>query len=328
MSDEYTTRWFKEEDLPFFLAGLNTELWEEYSKNVFKWKFQDDPFNLGFTSIITVEHIPTREPVAFNSFLPLQVRVGEVKFPCLQGCDGFVDKGHRRKGLFQRTLRFLSQEIRGKEPEVLIGFNLVNAAGAAEKAGSQITCDINRLYLSRDTPLRLTSFGRLKLEPAGVDEVSQIYEGWARISKLFHFHRTKSYLEWRIHRHPVREQHPYRCLVDNATTGYLIVDLVEESQGYTLTLNDYTPGLLENLLPDAVSALIEVHPEVVSIDLMARRKSSLHGAALTSGFRTEPLYRVIMMALNNSKQEGGSVYRGNLEVTDTEKWHFVAGDVY
>ncbi|HUS78950.1 MAG TPA: hypothetical protein VM050_09875, partial [Patescibacteria group bacterium] len=138
MSDEYFVRWFQEEDVEPFINGLNVDLWDEYNEDVFRWKFREDPFNLGFTSIAVVEHVPSGRPVAFNSFLPLQVRRGSEVFLVVQGCDGFVDREHRRRGLFQRTLRFLSEEIKGKAPEALIGFNLMEAAGAAHKAGSEL----------------------------------------------------------------------------------------------------------------------------------------------------------------------------------------------
>jgi len=327
LSDEYRSRWFMEEDLPFFIEGLNKGLWDEYNNKVFKWKFQEDPFNLGFTSIVVIEHIPTHEPVAFNSFLPLQVRARNTIFLCLQGCDGFVDKSHRRRSLFQRSIRFLIQEMRGKAPEILIGFNLIEAAKAAEKAGSEITCDIERLKLSLDSLNKFGTYKGVLMEPVGVNEVSRLYEKWASENQLIHFHRSRPYLEWRIS-HPVREQFPYRCIVNDVIRGYIVVDLVKENKGWSLTINDYSPGLLEDYLKEVVSNLKNLHPDIVSLDLIARRKSRLHEKTTITGFSSEPIHKVIMTALNNSKQEAGSVYRGSLEVSNTENWHLTASDIY
>jgi hypothetical protein len=316
-----------EDDLPFFIGGLNKDLWDDYNEKVFDWKFQKDPYNLGFISIVVIEHIPTNEPIAFNSFLPLQVRAGETIFLCLQGCDGFVDKAHRRKGLFRRSIRFLIQEMRGKAPEILIGFNLVEAAKAAQKAGSEITCDVERLKLDLGSKSKSSTGREFLMEPVGADEITRLYEKWARESQLIHFHRSRPYFEWRMS-HPVREQHLYGCIVNDDIIGYIVADIVKEKKGQSLTINDYTPGFLEDYFREVVIDLKNLHPDVVSIDLIAREKSVLHEKSMNIGFSSEPLYKVIMTALNNSKQEAGSVYRGSLEVSNTENWHLTASDVY
>jgi len=266
--------------------------------------------------------------VAFNSFLPLQVRRGDDVFMAVQGCDGFVDRGHRRKGLFQKTLMFLSEEMRGKAPEVLIGFNLVEAAGAARKAGSETAFDLDKCLIGGDALGKFASREGVELEPIGLGEYHELYEGWAGRSQALHFHRTLPYLVWRVGKHPVRSHHPYRVLGDGGAEGYVVVDLVEEHGGLTMTLNDYNPGLLEDLLPGILAALLERHAGVTAVEFDAKRGSQLESIAGGNGFRVLPWYTVIMKALNNARQEGGAVYRGGLEISDGRSWHVTNGDIY
>jgi len=327
LSDEYRVRWFREGDLPSFIEGLNVDLWDEYSEEVFSWKFEEGPFGLGFTPIAVVEHVPSRRPVAFNSFLPLEVRAGGEVFLAVQGCDGFVDRGHRRRGLFQRTLRFFSEEMPGRGPEALIGFNLVEAAGAARKAGSELAFDLDKCLLKGDA-LRGLASQAVELEPISLVELYGLYESWARESGLLHFNRTPGYLAWRVEGHPVRKGLPYRVLRSGKTEGYVVVDLVEEGGGLTMTLNDYNPGLLEGALPMVVSALLGEHRGVTAVELNTRRGSRLESAAEGCGFEVLPWYKVIMMALENTRQEGGAVYRGGLEISDMGLWHLTNSDIY
>jgi hypothetical protein len=320
LSDDYLVRWFEDGDLPCFVEGLNVDLWDEYSEEVFRWKFREDPFDLGFTPIAVVEHVPSGR-------LPLQVRAGGEVFLAVQGCDGFVDRGHRRRGLFQRTLRFLSEEIPGRGPEALIGFNLVEAAGAAQKAGSELAFDLDKCLLEGDALCGFASQA-VELEPIGLGELHGLYEGWARESRLLHFHRTPGYLAWRVEGHPVRRGHPYRVLRGGVAAGYVVVDLVEEGGGLTMTLNDYNPGLLEEALPGVVAALLEEHQDVTAAEFNARRGSRLESVSEGCGFGVLPWYKVIMMALENSRQEGGAVYRGGLEISDMRLWHLTNSDIY
>jgi hypothetical protein len=328
LSDDYRVRWFQEGDLPSFIEGLNVDLWDEYSEEVFRWKFREGPFDLGFTPIAVVEHVPSGRPVAFNSFLPLQVRAGGEVFLAVQGCDGFVDRGHRRMGLFQRTLRFLSEEMPGRGPEALIGFNLVEAAGAAHKAGSELAFDLDKCLLEGDALGGFASPGAVELEPIGLGELHGLYEGWARESRLLHFRRTPGYLAWRVEGHPVRRGCPYRVLRGGVASGYVVVDLVEEGGGLTMTLNDYNPGLLEGALPGVVVSLLEGHRDVTAVEFNARRGSRLESVAEGCGFGVLPWYKVIMMALENTRQEGGAVYRGGLEISDMGLWHLTNSDIY
>jgi len=326
--DEYLVRWFKEEDLPSFVEGLNVDLWDEYTEDVFRWKFCEDPFNLGFTSIAVVEHVPTKKPVAFNSFLPLQVRSGSEVFLAVQGCDGFVDRGHRRKGLFQMTLQFLSEEIKGGAPEVLIGFNLIEAAGAARKAGSELTFEIHKCLIEGDALERFVSHEGVELESINLEEYHTLYEDWAEKSQLLHFHRTLPYLVWRVNKHPARNHQPFRVLCEGETKGYVVVDLMKEHGDLTMTINDYNPGLLEDLLPETLATLLEMHAGVTAVDFNTKRGSHLESTADENGFKAIPLHTVIMKALNNTRQKGGAVYRGELEISDSQRWHVTNSDIY
>jgi hypothetical protein len=328
LSDEYVVRWFEEGDLTAFIDGLNVDLWDEYDEDVFRWKFREDPFNLGFTSIAVVEHIPTGRPVAFNSFLPLEVRSGDEVFLAVQGCDGFVDREHRRRGLFQRTVVFLSEEMRGRAPEVLIGFNLMEAAGAAHKAGSELAYDLDKCTVESEALGELTTRRGFELTPIDVDRYHELYEDWAARSRVLHFHRSLPYLRWRVHGHPVRKSRPFEVQTDGETRGYVVIDLMEEHGGLTMTLNDYTQGLLEGLLTESLAALLEMNADVTTVEFNARKGSRLESLAVGMGFEVLPWYTVIMMALNNTRQEGRAVYRGDLKISDYQRWHVTNSDIY
>lgn len=328
MSEDYNVRWFREEDLPAFIDGLNSELWDEYDEKVYEWKFHKDPFNMGFTPIVVVEHKPTGEKVAFNSFLPLQIRRGRDVFLALQGCDGFVQREHRRRGLFQSALKFLLKEMKGRSPEILIGFNLAEAAGAARKAGSESAFFVNK-FLGNSSTLKGHAYGsRIKLKPIDLLEYHELYERWAARSMMIHIHRTSSYLTWRVQRHPVRKSHPYRVMVDGETIGYVVVDVVKEDKNLAMTINDYTPKMLEKDFQEILSRLLEEYPDADTVEFVAINRSRLAYKALENGFKPLHEYDVIMMALNNTYQEKGSIFRGGLNVSDGRKWFITSSDIY
>ena len=143
----YEVRWFRDGDLDFYISGLNRTLYDRYDEGRFQWKFLESPSSLDFVPIAVVVEEGSGKPVGFNSFLPLEVRAKGGDFLAIQGCDGFVDRKHRRKGLFQKTLHFMTVELAGKGPEVLIGFNFAGSTGAAQKAGSSVACDVDRWHL-------------------------------------------------------------------------------------------------------------------------------------------------------------------------------------
>jgi hypothetical protein len=328
VSEEYTVRWFRDDDLPYFVRGLNVYLWDEYTEEVFNWKFHKDPYNLGFTPITVVEHNPTGKPVAFNSFLPIQIRCLDTVFTAVQGCDGFVEREHRRRGLFQMTLRFLADEMKGRQPEILLGFNLIEAAEAAHKAGSEYTYDLSRYKIEGTQLRRLRQDKDLNLEPIRIEQYHQLYEMWASRNKLIHIHRSIPYLTWRIAENPVRKYIVYKVTYAGEGKGYVVVDLMEEEGGVTMTLADYNPGLLEEMLPLIVSGLTDSHSEVTRVELNAKMGSELSSMADKCSFGSTPLYKVIMMALNNSCQRGGSVYRDGVNVSNVNLWHVTNIDIF
>ena len=327
LSDQYAVRWFRESDLPAYIEGVNKALYDEYDEMVFDWKHRRAPFSLGFTSIAVVEHLPTGTPVAFNPFMPLEVRVEGEVFTALQGVDGFVEKAHRRRGLFQRTITFMAEEISGRGPELLFSFNLAEAAGAASKADSELVNDVDKCLLSRNgfTGLRR---GGLKLEKIDTEVYHRLYMEWAESSGLVHFHRTAPYLKWRVDENPVRKVTPYRLVSSGLSSGYVVVDEVTEGGVNQLTIDDYTPGLLEAELPGVIACLGEVHSEADVVEVNAVHGSRLEEAASRLGFKVEPWLTVIMKALNNTVQVGGEVYRDGLRLSNVENWHLTPSDIY
>jgi len=328
LSDEYVVRWFREDDLPAYVEGLNKVLYDEYDERVFDWKLRRAPFSLGFTSVAVVEHVPTGAPVAFNPFMPLEVRVDGEVFMALQGVDGFVDEAHRRRGLFQRTITFMAEEMRGRSPELLFSFNLVEAAEAAHKADSELVYDVDKCLLGREGFAGLTRRGGSELEPIDTETYHSLYTAWAETSGLIHVHRTTPYLRWRVDENPVREVMPYRLVSGGVPRGYVVVDEVTEGGVNQLTIDDYTPGLLGDTLPEAVACLYELHPDADVMEIDAVHGGRLEEAASELGFAATPWLTVIMKAINNTRQEEGEVYRGPLRLSDVNNWHLTPSDIY
>jgi len=328
LSDDYVVRWFREDDLKWYVDGLNKALWSEYDEKVFNWKFRDNPFILGFTSIAVAEHVPTGIPVAFNSFLPMEVRVGGVYFTVFQGCDGFVDEAHRRQGLFQRTIKFMVDEMRGRRPELLIGFNLVEAAEAAHKAGSALTYDIDKCMMGGEAFYRLRDRSGVEVEPISADQCHRLYEDWAEDSGLLHFHRSLPCLRWRIEGNPVRRLQPYRLVRKGEPDAYVVVDEVSEGGRLYLTIGDYPPGQLDNILPSVLACLNELHRGVTDVEVDTLRGDALERASMRLGFTTAPWLKVIMKPINNTSQRGEAVYRGDMELSDVKRWHLTPSDVF
>lgn len=324
MSDEYVVRWFREDDLPAYIEGLNKALYDE---EVFDWKLRRAPYSLGFVSIAIAEHVPTGTPVAFNPFMPLEVRAGGEVFMALQGVDGFVDEDHRRRGLFQRTIAFMAEEMKGRSPELLFSFNLAEAAGAAHKAGSELVYDMDKCLLGWEGFAGLTR-GGVVLEPIDTETYHRLYMEWAETSGLIHFHRTMPYLRWRVEDNPVREVTPYRLVSGGVPRGYVVVDEVTEGGVNQLTIDDYTPGLLDSTLPGVVACMKALHPDAGVVEVNAVHGSRLEQAASKLGFTVRPWLTVIMKALNNVVQEGGGVYRGELRLSDVKNWHLTPSDIY
>lgn len=327
LSGEYGVRWFREDDLPAYIEGVNKALYDEYDEEVFDWKHRRTPFSLGFVSIAVVEHLPTGTPVAFNPFMPLEVRARGETFMALQGVDGFVDESHRRRGLFQSTINFMAEEMRGHRPEILFSFNLAKAAEAAHKADSELVYDVDKCILGRDGFAGLKR-GGVELEKIDTEAYHRFYVEWAESSGLIHFHRTMPYLKWRVDENPVRKVTPYRLVMDGAVRGYVVVDEVTEDGVNQLTIDDYTPGLLEANLPGVIACLRGFHRGMDVVEVNAVHGSRLEDAAARLGFTAAPWLIVIMKALNNTVQVGGEVYRGELRLSDIRNWYITPSDIY
>jgi len=327
----YIVRWFCEDDLEYYISGLNRELYESYSEKRFRWKFVDSPFSLGFVSVSTVEEVETGKPVAFNSFLPLQVRFGEEVFLIVQGCDGFVDEAHRRRGLFQRTLIFMKNEMADKGPEFLIGFNFAGSAAAARRAGSLVACDVNVWERGvNEIERSLPSRTNLELSEATPEEASEIYENWARRTPRIHFHRTADFLRWRFEENPLLDYTIHKIESGMEYQCYVAVGIDEEDGLSKMSIEDCIPPFSEAIpLSTVLRALLNEHKEAEVVEIAARSGSALNRAIKQMGSREEePRYTVIMKPISNVNIRGGKLYRGGLELTNHFNWHIAKSDIY
>ncbi len=329
LSGGYRVRWFRESDLDTYIQGLNENLYECYDEARFNWKMVETPFSLGFVSIAVVES-PAGEPVAFNSFMPLRVRTKEGSFPMVQGCDGFVHPAHRRMGLFQMTLRFMVQELSGRGPEFLMGFNFGGSAGAAQKIGSTVTCDAQVWEGGAEDVLSPVVPGEedVSVRRIGLTELHSLYEYWASNMDLLHYHRTPEYLRWR-YSHPLRKSSFYRVsFLDEM--GYVTVSLEGNSDGSSdVFFEDYTPSMVKPAVLAAV--LREVArggKELATVHATGLNCSALPSAASALGLVPDSTYTLIMKAINGVETRGERLFRGNTELTRVEGWHVASSDVF
>lgn len=327
MSEDYVARWFNEEtDVVSYIIGLNKALYDGYNEAVYDWKWRKNPYRLDFTPIVVIEH-KQDGPVAFNSFLPLEIRRGKEVFRAIQGCDGFVDTEHRRRGLFQKTLIFLEQEKRRVGAEFLMGFNLVEAAGAARKAGSELAYDVNKCFL-KPSEIRKRRGRRVELEQIDVETLHKYYIDWAEKSRFFNLNRSHEYLNWRTQMHPFKKIDIYRVTSDGEYRGYIVTDKVTEGDKTTLTINDYNPGLINKNLRGIVENLVSLHTDATVIEMDTVQGGERQRTARGLGFEVVPWYQVIMKALVGTAQREGAVYRKGLKLSHIRNWHLAEGDIY
>jgi hypothetical protein len=327
LSDDYFVRWFNEDkDVEAYILGLNNALYDEYDEEVFDWKWRKNPNRLDFMPISVVEHT-TEGPVAFNSFLPIKIRRGKQVFKAIQGCDGFVDREHRRKGLFQRTLFFLEQEKENVNAEFLMGFNLIEAAGAARKAGSEFVYDMNKCFI-KPIDIGKGRMHKIELELIDVKELHKLYMGWAEGSNLYNLDRSLEYLRWRNQEHPFKKIEIYAVNQSGVPVGYVVTDKVTEGDKTTLTINDYNPGLINKHLKGIVENLVILNDDATVIELDTIQGGKRQRTAKRMGFEVVPWYQVIMKALIGTEQHMGDVYRKGLKLSHIRNWHLVECDIY
>ena len=322
MVEGYKVRWFKEEDVEPYISGLNQYLYLMYDKERFMWKFHDSPWCFESPTIAVVES-GKGSPVAFNGFLPLELSIGGETFLAVQGCDGFVHPEHRRSGLFAETIRFMAAELAGKGPEFLVGFNFAGAAGAAQKAGSSVSSDVQRW----NAPHPEVSSGAT-LREIGVGELHDLYEEWASKSDLIHVHRTRRYLEWRYTRSPYRSHRMYRW-EHAGRDGYLVASFGDEQTGVPdAALEDYSPSLADaETLRGVASALLREAP-AERLWLTTQTGSPFEAAASRLGWQPEPRFTVIMKPISGVEAEGNKLTRKGRMLTDLSGWLVAGSDIY
>jgi hypothetical protein len=327
LSRQYRVRWFQDSDLDAYIRGLNETLYEEYDEARFRWKMVDTPYSLGFVTIVVAEH--SGVPVAFNSFLPLQVSMRRESFPIVQGCDGFVEPEHRRMGLFQETLRFMFSELAGKGPEMLMGFNFAGSAGAAQKVGSTVTGDVHALCAkaSELAKVRVAGDDGVEVKPCSLEVLHHIYETWAASTPKLHYQRTLEYLRWR-YSHPIRRSSFY-SLRDGDEEGYAAVSLECDGASHTLFLEDYTPILHKTHVALAlIKEVLQNSGPINEVYLTETVGSPMNEVAHRLGFVSDHIYTLIMKNILGLEEKGKRLYRGGIELTNVAEWQIVSSDVF
>jgi len=327
---DYTVRWFVDEDLDYYLHHLNNSLYNDYDEDRFKWKFQDNPFRLNIVPIAVVEELKSGKLVGFNSFLSLELNTGSVHFPIVQGCDGYIEKEHRRKGLFQKTIHFMTEYFTGRAPELLLGFNFVESLGAAKKAGSISTASINRWFFKPDqVGERLTRDSDLEFTRSKTGQIHKIYQENSQ-NEVIHIRRSLVYLEWRFKRSPLRDYEIYEYNIGEIN-GYIIFSTIKDEEGrLELSVDDYFPSF-----PDAdvfftiLNEILQRNQDVEMVELYTMNDDVVDREIPKMGLEKdlEPRYTLIMKPIN-LKLTDGRIIKAGVNLSDIGSWHLTKSDIY
>lgn len=325
---DYTIRWFRDNDLGYYIKHLNNSLYTEYDEGRFKWKFLDNPFKMDMIPIAMVEETKTGKLVGFNSFLPLELNTGSTYFPIVQGCDGYIEREHRRKGLFQRTIHFMTEYFSGRTPELLLGFNFVESLGAARKAGSISTASINRWFF-KPGQIEGRQTGSIEIRQTNIKRVHEVYQENSR-GQVIHIHRTLEYLKWRFVDSPLRDHEIYEYSVGDAS-GYIIISTVRDEKGRKeLSIDDYFPPFPDaDVFFMAFSEILRMHKDVEVVELYTMNNDVVDREVPKMGLEKdlEPRYTLIMKPIKLELVEG-KVLRDGVNISDIGAWHLTKSDIY
>jgi len=309
---------------------LNNSLYNEYNAERFKWKFLDNPFKLDFVPIAMVEEITTGKLVGFNSFLPLELNTGSTHFPIIQGCDGYVERKHRRKGLFQKTIHFMTEYFTGRDPELLLGFNFVESLGAAKKAGSIPTASINRWFFKPDqVGERLTKGSDFELTRSNVSKIHEVYQENSQ-GKVIHIHRSLDYLGWRFEKSPLRDYEIYKYSVGDSN-GYIIFSKIEDEEGrMELSIDDFFPPFQNaDVFFTILTEILQRNQDVETVELYTMNNDVVDIEVPRMGLEKdlEPRYTLIMKPINLELVDG-QILKEGINLSDIGYWHLTKSDIY
>jgi hypothetical protein len=330
MPEGYSLRWFQKDDIHTYIAGLNESLYDSYDRERFHWKFGNNPYTLGFDSIVVAVDDDSGRPVGFNSFLPLEIRIGEKIIPIVQGCDGYVQMEHRRRGIFLETIKFMEENLSEEGPELLMGFNFAGATAAAVKGGSTAVCDINFWEIEpKDLQGQSNHIDIYSLSEIKAREAYLLYSEWVKNRHQPHIHRSLDYLRWRFEKSPLRDYMFYNLKERKSDLGYVVLSLVENAEGETIMgLDDF---ILNSANPRAVigamAEVIKVEADAAKIELLTKKGEALENSMRRLNIEPDPRYTMILKPILGTESRGraSTVESGDLLHGD---WHIAASDIY
>ncbi len=327
---EYIVRWFKEVDLDYYMFHLNNSLYNQYDEERFQWKFLQSPYKLDIVPIAIVEERKTGKSVGFNSFLPLEIKTDNTIIPIVQGCDGYIERDHRRKGLFQKTIHFMTDYFSDQGPELLLGFNFVESLGAAKKAGSISTALINRWFFKPNRiEIGLDPISDLSVIRTNHRRVHDIYQFNSK-NQVIHLHRTQEYLDWRFMKSPLRDYILFEYQTGDHN-GYIVVSSIEDEEGkMELSIDDYFPVFTDaNLFFTILRDILKEFQDIDVIELYTRNNDVIDRALIQIGLEKdqEPRYTIIMKPIKK-EITGDQILRDGVNLSNIENWHITKSDIY
>jgi len=330
MPDGYTLRWFHEDDLASYIDGLNESLYDRYDRERFLWKFEKNPFNMGITSIVVAVDDDSGRPVGFNSFLPLEIRIGEINVPIVQGCDGYVNKEHRRRGIFLATIKFMEEELPRTGSMLLMGFNFAGSTAAAVKAGSTAVCDVNYWEIEpKDLRGQVKHRGVFSVQEIEATEAHNLYSAWRKDVDQIHIHRSLAYMRWRFEESPLRDYRIYSFMEGDKDLGYVVLSVAENDEGETIVgLDDYILRVSNpRVVTGAMVELLKIEGDAVTIELLTKREGVLDSSLRQLNIEPEIRYSMILKQITGQ----GSQSRASEDISIVplrEDWHITTSDIY
>ena len=329
-NSDYFVRWFKDGDLEYYMFHLNNSLYNQYDEERFQWKFQQSPYKLDIVPIAMVEERKTGKAVGFNSFLPLEIKTGNTIIPIVQGCDGYIERDHRRKGLFQKTIHFMTEYFSDNGPELLLGFNFVESLGAAKKAGSISSALINRwLFKPNQIEIGLDPVSDLSLIHINHRRVHDIYQKSSQ-EQVIHLHRTEQYLDWRFNQSPLRDYILFEYQMGDLI-GYIVVSSIADEEGkMELSIDDYFPVFTDaNLFFTILRSILKKFQCIEVVELYTRNNDVLDRALFQICLEKDkdPRYTLIMKSIKKGVS-GDQTLRVGVNLFNNEEWHIAKSDIY
>lgn len=136
MTDQYTIRRYRADDLEPLVSGYREIFDADVTPEWFAWKYEANPY-AGNVPVYVAE-TDDGEFVGAAGFWPLKIDIGKESVRAIQPCDALVLEEHRRQGIYDRILSTGLGYYARRDPRFCIDFPNELTKSAFEKHGWQM----------------------------------------------------------------------------------------------------------------------------------------------------------------------------------------------